>query len=60
MSDKKTEFGQYVAQGDHDPSDHAKNVEEEARFHGVGHSMEVDLSPGANQGGPTGPTPPLK
>lgn len=51
MSDKKTEEGQYVAQGDHDPADHAKNVEEEARFHGVGHVMNVDLSPGKGQGG---------
>jgi len=47
MSDKKTEFGQYLAQGDHDPSDHAKNVEEEAKAHGDTPVMV----PGHGQGG---------
>jgi len=49
MSDKNTEFGQYVAQGDHDPDDHAKNVEEEAKAHG---DWPVMVSgPNGNQGG---------
>jgi len=56
MSDKKTEFGQYLAQGDHDPSDHAKNVEEEARFHGVGSVLESQ--PGLDtQTGPVASAP---
>jgi hypothetical protein len=51
MSDKETEFGQYTAQGDQDPSDHAKNVEEEAKAHGDGQALVWDQAPGANQGG---------
>ena len=51
MSDKETRFGQYVAQGDHDPSDHAKDVEKEAEKHGVAASTKWDQAPGANQGG---------
>ena len=35
MSDKRTEFGQYAGTGEHDPADHAKNVEEEAVAHGT-------------------------
>ena len=51
MSDKKTEFGQYVATGEHDPADHAKNVEDEAKAHGLSHVLTIDLSPGKGQGG---------
>lgn len=51
MSDKKTEFGQYVATGEHDPSDHAKSVEEEAKAHGLAANINPDTSPGKGQGG---------
>ena len=52
MSDKKTETGQYVAQGDHDPADHAKNVEDEAKAHGLGHVLSDHvIQKGAGQGG---------
>ena len=57
MSDKRTEFGQYVATGEHDPSDHAKNVEEEAKAHGLSQVLSPDLS---IQQVPTGPTPEIK
>lgn len=59
MSDKRTEPGQYVAQGDHDPSDHAKDVEREAQVHGCGHVL--NSQPGLDtQTGPIGPTPGIK
>ena len=51
MSDKETKTGQYVATGEHDPADHAKNVEEEAKAHGLSSVLSIDLSPGQGQGG---------
>ena len=57
MSDKETEEGQYVAQGEHDPAVHAKNVETEAVAHGLGHVLNPDLS---IQPTVTGPTPELR
>lgn len=52
MSDKETEFGQYPATGEHDPADHAKNVEEEAKAHGLGHVLSDHvIQKGVGQGG---------
>lgn len=42
--DKKTEFGQYLATGEHDPGDHAKNPIAEAQAHGDGGSLVADTS----------------
>lgn len=57
MSDYKTEFNQGIATGEHAEGDHAKNVEEEAKAHGLAGVLTPDLS---IQQTPTGPTPEIK
>jgi len=57
--DKRTEFTQGPAQGDHADAEHAKDVEREAVVHGVGNVL--NSQPGLDtQTGPIGPTPPIK
>lgn len=52
MSDKKTEESQYTGTGEHDPALHAKNVEDEAKAHGLGHVLSDHvIQKGAGQGG---------